>query len=88
MQTIEHPDADYKKSLNELAQDKLSELNNIKETYELSMLGDYRIRKGALVDIKIPKYNIDDVFLIKTTTHTITSNKEFVHFTMDKHKTN
>ena len=88
MRTVEKIDTNKENNLKKLADEKLAELNKIKETYELSILGDYRIKKGVLIDFKVSKYNIDDVFLIKTVSHNITNNKEVVTLSMDIYKTN
>ena len=86
LQTVEKVDTNKENNLSKLAKDKLNELNKITEKYELSLIGDYKISKGKLVDFKISKYNIDDSFIIKSASHNIDSCKETVNITMDIYK--
>ncbi len=83
LQAVEHPDADETKSLDELAADKLAELNKIKETFSLSMIGDYRISKGKVIKLEVNKYELNGFYLIKTVSHNIDSKKEIVNMTVE-----
>lgn len=80
---VETVDTDKNNNLKELAEKKLDELNKITEEQSLSLLGDYRVSKGKLVDLNIREYGLNGRYLIKNANHTI-SNKEIVSITIEK----
>lgn len=84
LQGVEVIDADKNNNLMRLALNKLSELNRLKTTISLSMLGDYRLRKGTIIPIKNKELGLDGNYLIKSSVHTIDSNKENINVVLEQ----
>ena len=77
-------DTNKNNNLKQLAQDKLNELNKINEERSLSLLGDYRISKGKLIDFTNTYYGLSGVYLVTSASHTIDNQKELVKVSIQK----
>ncbi len=86
LRSIEKVDTNKENNLKKLADDKLAELNKVKETYEGSMLGDYRISKGKIIDLNIKDYDMIGTYLIKAVNHSIDNSKEIISYTLEKYE--
>ena len=73
--------------MSKLAEDKLYELNRIKEERSLELLGDYRISKGKLIDFTNSDYGLSGVYLVTSASHTIDNQKELVKVSIEKYET-
>lgn len=82
--TIEEVDTNKNNNLEELAQNKLDELNKVKEEISLNLLGDYRVSKGKLIDFTNTSYGLDGVYLVKSASHEISGAKETVSVSIEK----
>lgn len=76
-------DSSKKVNYQQLATENLKELNRVKEEISLSLLGDYRISKGKLIDFTINDYGLNGVYLVKSATHTI-DDKEIISVSLEK----
>lgn len=83
---VETVDSSKKVSYKKLANDKLQELNKIKEEISLSLLSDYKISKGKLIDFTISDYGLTGVYLVTSATHTIDNTKEVVDVSIAKYE--
>lgn len=81
---IETIDTNKQNNLKELAKRKLAELNKIKTEISKTLIADYRVSKGKLIDFKNNKYGINGIYLIKTASHNITTEAETVNITIEK----
>ncbi len=72
--------------LKQYVKNKLKELNKITEEINLTMLGDYRISKGKIIDVNISEYALNGTYLITSAEHSISSNKEVVRISIEKRK--
>lgn len=83
--SVETIDTNKNNNLLQLAQNKVDELNNPKETYSIKkMLGDYRVAKGIILDLDLPEYDLLGNYLIISVKHNIDNNKELIDFKMEK----
>lgn len=82
---IESVDTNKTNNLDLYAKNKLNELNKVAENIDLSLLGDYRISKGKIIDINIGEYNLSGIYLIISAEHTISSNTEKVRISIQKY---
>lgn len=78
LQHIEEPDKDNKNNFSKIAQNKLTELNQLKTTISLSMLGNHKMRKGVIVPIQNKEFDLNGDFLITSSKHSISGAKETV----------
>ena len=78
-------DKDSANNYSKLAESKLAELNKLTTTLSLTMLGDYRMRKGVIMPINNVLFNIQGDFLIKSSRHSISDTKEFVTVNLEKY---
>lgn len=85
LQHVEQVDTDKNNNLNGVAQTKLTELNTLKTTIDLTMLGDYRMRKGVITPIKNELLSLSGDFLIKASRHTLDKHKETVAVNLIKY---
>lgn len=85
---IETVDTNKQNNLSKLAEDKLNELNKIKDTISLSMLGDYNIKKGVVIPLNINDYDLHGTYLIKSCSHSLDDKKEVVSIEVEKHDIN
>ena len=81
---IETVDTKKSNNLAKLANDKLWELNRETSTITLSMLCDYRVQKGKIIYLDIPKYNLNGTYLIKSVSHTINDHKDYSTISINK----
>ena len=86
LRSIEKVDTNKENNLKKLADDKLAELNKVKETYEGSMLGNHRISKGKIIDLNIKDYDMIGTYLIKAVNHSIDNSKEIISYTLEKYE--
>lgn len=84
LQHIEQVDTDKKNNFSQIAKSKLAELNQLKTTIDLTMLGDYRMHKGVVLPVTNSDYSLSGDYLIKSSKHTITSTKETVTVSLEK----
>lgn len=82
--TVETVDTNKNNDLKQLAKTKLAELNKTKEDITLSLLADYRVSKGKLIDFKNTDYGLSGIYLVKTTTHELTATGEIVSVSIEK----
>lgn len=84
LSTVETIDTSKTNNLNLTAQNKLNELNKIETEIGLTVLGDYRISKGKVLDITVPEYDLNGTYLIKSTNHIMDKNKETVKISIEQ----
>ena len=63
---------------------KLNELNKATTTMSLSMLADYRVAKGKLIELDVKEYGLKGLYLITQCKHTI-KNKDLASITIEKY---
>ena len=85
LQHIEEVDKDNKNKYSTIAQNKLKELNKLTTTLSMTMLGDYRMRKGVIMPINNELFDIQGDFLIKSSRHSISDTKELVTVNLEKY---
>lgn len=85
LQHVEEVDKDNKNKYSTIAQNKLKELNQLTTTLSLTMLGDYRMRKGVIMPINNELFDIQGNFLIKSSRHSISDTKELVTVNLEKY---
>jgi len=83
---IETVDTNKQNNLSKLADNKLKELNKIKEEISLSLIADYRVSKGKLIDFNNTDYGLNNTYLIKSASHNIDSKQEIVNVSIEKYK--
>lgn len=83
LQHIEKVDPEKENNLTTIAKTKLAELNKLKTTIDLTMLGDYRMRKGVIMPIECERLQLDGDYLIKSSKHSIDSMKETVTVSLE-----
>lgn len=69
IQSVVSLDAKEFSNADEIAKTKLKELNRITQNISLSLLGDFQIKSGRVLTLKIKKYRLDGDYLIKSTNH-------------------
>lgn len=82
--SVESVDTKKTNNLNLLAQKKLEELNRQQEDISLTLLGDYRISKGKIINLKIEEYKLDGLYLIKSANHKIDKEKDEIDIVIKK----
>lgn len=82
--TIETVDTNKNNNLKQLAENKVNELNVVKEDITLSLLADHRVSKGKLIDFTNSDYGLSGVYLVKTATHELTATGEIVSVSIEK----
>ena len=78
LQHVEQVDPEKENNLTTIAKTKLAELNQLKTTIDLTMLGDYRMRKGVIMPVTNERLQLEGDYLIKSSRHSITSSTETV----------
>ena len=86
MTEIETVDTNKNNNLQELANNKLQELNKVKEERSLELLGDYRISKGKLNDFTNSDYGLSGVYLVTSATHEINNERELVKVSISEYE--
>lgn len=71
-------------NLNLLAQKKLEESNRQQEDISLTLLGDYRLGKGKIINLKVEEYKLEGLYLIKSANHKIDKDKDEIDITIKK----
>lgn len=84
LSTIETVDSSKYCDAQHIADTKLKELRQVKEEISLSLLGDYKISKGKLIDFTISEYDLKGIYLVKSASHKITNEKELVNISIAK----
>ena len=84
LSTVETVDTSKSNNLGLLAQTKLDELNKIETEIGLTLLGDYRISKGKILDMFVPEYGLNGTYLIKSANHTMDKNKEVIKISIER----
>lgn len=84
---VEDIDTNNHNNLIKLASAKLKELNTISTTISLTMLGNHKMRKGIILPINAEELGLNGKFLIKSSSHDISSGKEIVTVDLIKRNT-
>lgn len=85
LQHIEQVDTNKQNNYSEIAQKKLAELNQVKKTFNATIIGNHEYRKGAIIPVKLKDYDIDGNFLIKSSKHSFKDDKEFVDMVLEEY---
>ena len=85
LQHIEQVDTDTNNDFNAVAKSKLTELNQLKTTIDITMLGDYNMHKGVIIPVVNEDMSLSGDYLIKSSRHSITGNKETVSCSLLKY---
>lgn len=81
---IETVDTNKNNNLKSLANAKLNELNKVKTEISKSLIADYRVSKGKLIDFTNTDYGLNGIYLVKTADHEITATAETVKVSIEK----
>lgn len=85
LQEVVNLDAkDYKQGQN-VANNKLKELNKVTQNISLSMLGDTVIKAGRVLNLNIPSKNLVGDYLIKSSSHTLENKNHKVNVTLEEY---
>ena len=68
-----------------MADDKLNELNKIKEEISKRLIADYRVSKGKLIDFANTDYGLSGIYLVKSASHELTATAEIVDISIEKY---
>ena len=71
---IETVDKDDKTSKSIIASNMLKELNKVTTSVSVEMLGTDNLKKGSVLNLNYPDFNIEGNYYAKTTKHTISNN--------------
>ena len=82
--SVESVDTKKTNNLNLLAQKKLEESNRQQEDISLTLLGDYRLGKGKIINLKVEEYKLEGLYLIKSANHKIDKDKDEIDITIKK----
>lgn len=85
LQHVEQVDTDINNDFNAVARSKLAELNQLKTTIDITMLGDWNMHKGVVMPIEDYNLSLSGDYLIKSSRHSITGNKEVVSCNLIKY---
>lgn len=88
LQHVESVDTDKNNNLSKVAKNKLIELNKLKTTIDLTMLGNYEMHKGVIMTVTNDRLSLSGDFLIKSSSHTIEENKETVKVNLIRYDRN
>ena len=86
LQEIIEIDSDKTKSSEQIAKNKLKELNTIKEEIKLTILSDYKAQKGVITQIVNNSLGLDGIYLIKSSSHSIQGTKETVNINIKNYE--
>ena len=84
MASVESVDTKKTNNLNLLAQEKLEELNRPQEDINLTLLGDYRVGKGKIINLNIEEYKLEGLYLIKSANHKIDKEKDEIDISIER----
>lgn len=82
---VETVDTNKQNNLKQLAKTKLTELNKIKTEISKTLIADYRVSKGKLIDFTNTDYGLTGIYLVKSASHEITAQKETVSVSIEKY---
>ena len=82
--SVESVDTKKTNNLNLLAQEKLEELNRPQEDINLTLLGDYRVGKGKIINLNIEEYKLEGLYLIKSANHKIDKEKDEIDISIER----
>lgn len=85
LQHVESVDTDKTNNLTGVANNKLSELNQLKTTIDLTMLGDYQMHKGVIMPVNNDELSLSGDYLIKSSRHSLDGVKEVVQVSLVKY---
>lgn len=85
LQHVESVDTDKKNSLSTIAKNKLSELNKLKTTIDITMLGNYEMHKGVVLPVNNDELSLSGDYLIKSSRHSLDGVKEVVQVSLIKY---
>ena len=74
MGQIETVDKDDKTSKSIIASNMLKDLNKVTTSVSVEMLGTDNLKKGSVLSLNYPDFNIEGNYYAKTTKHTISNN--------------
>lgn len=83
---VETVDTNKQNNLKQLAKTKLTELNKIKTEISKTLIADYRVSKGKLINFTNADYGLTGIYLVKSASHEITAQKETVNVSIEKWK--
>lgn len=81
---IETVDTNKNNNLKTLAKTKLAELNQSKTEISKTLIADYLVAKGKIIDFTNSDYNLTGMYLVKSASHEITANAEIVNVSIEK----
>lgn len=84
LQEIEKYDEKTKGHVNNIATNKLKELNKMNEDLSLTILGNEKIRAGRILELNVPNYSLTGEFLIKECEHELVNNSHRCNVTLEK----
>jgi len=82
---VESIDTSKNNNLQSLAKKKLKELNQVNSEMSLSLLCDYRVAKGKIIDLDVKEYGLNGLYVIISCRHAITSNKDVANISIKKY---
>lgn len=85
LQHIEQIDTNKTNDFNGIGKSKLAELNQLKTTIDISMLGNYKMHKGVIMPINNDDLSLSGDYLIKASRHSINGSKELVSVNLVKY---
>lgn len=74
---IETIDKDDKTSKNVIVQNMLKDLNKVTTTLSIELLGADEFKKGSILPLEYPEYNVSGNYYAKSTRHTIKNKNHF-----------
>lgn len=86
LQEIIEVDEDKSKTSKEIAENTLKKLNKITNEMNLSVLGDYKVQRGVITQITNKTLELDGIYLIKSSSHSIQGTKETVNIKIEKYE--
>ena len=84
LQHIESYDEKTKGNVDNIATNKLKELNRINEDLSMTILGNEKMRSGRILEFNINNYNLTGEFLIKDCEHEIIKGHHKCHVVLEK----
>lgn len=88
LQHIEQIDTDKNNNLSGVANNKISELNKLKTTIDITMFGNKDMHKGVIMPVNNADLSLSGDYLIKSSRHVIDGTKEVVTTNLIKYDRN
>lgn len=85
LQHVEAVDTNKTNNLSKVANNKLAELNRLKTTIDLTMLGNYEMHKGVIIPIENEELSLSGDYLIKSSRHSLNGVKELVSVSLERY---